>query len=64
MGLPVERRVGGDVVRDIGDVDADLVAAVAERAPMKGIVVVARIFGIDGEDETLAQVETPEPVTS
>jgi hypothetical protein len=43
-------------VRDVGDVDADFVDSVTERAPRERVVVIASVFGIDSEDQMIAQV--------
>jgi hypothetical protein len=44
-------------MRDVGDVDADLDVAVPGRVNRERVVMVARVLGVDGEAEALAQVE-------
>src|SRR5207244_10183825 len=57
LRLRVQRRAGGDVVRDVGDVDAEPVAA--RRDPLHGqrVVVVPRVLGIDREYQRVAQIQ-------
>ena len=55
-GLVVDRGVGLDVVRDIGDVHADLPDAVAYLAHREGVVEVLGVGRVDGEGHDLAEV--------
>ena len=40
-------------MRDVGDVDADLVHALGPRHHRQGVVVVPRVLGIDGDAEQM-----------
>ena len=61
-GLGVEGAARPDVVRDVGDVHADLEPPGRRRPQRQGVVVVARVLGVHAEDEGLAQVEAPMPL--
>src|ERR1017187_904087 len=55
-GFLIERRVGGYVLGDVGDVDLQFIVAVFELADVDGVVEIARGFAIDGDDGKLAVV--------
>ena len=54
--LFVERGVGGDEGADVGDVDAEEVLVVGQFAEADGVVEVAGIGGVDGDDGVGADV--------
>src|SRR5208337_4265432 len=55
-GFLIERRVGGYVLGDVGDVDLQFVVAVFELADVDGVVEIARGFSVDGDDGKLTVV--------
>lgn len=57
-GLQVDMPVPGNIVRNVGDMHAQLIAALGRALERDGIVKVARINRVDGDDKTIAQVTT------
>ncbi len=55
-GFPIERRVGGYVLSDVGDVDLQFVVAVFELADVDGVVEIAGGFTVDSDDGKIAVV--------
>jgi len=55
-GLVIQFGSGFDVVRNVGDVDADLHMAVGEFAEGDGVVEIAGGVGVDGDDEVAAEI--------
>ena len=58
-GLLVHRSSRRDVVAHVGDVNADFEAAAGQLPRFDGVVVVPRVFGIHGQDQTAAKVLPP-----
>ena len=55
-GLQVDMPVPGNIVRNVGDMHAQLIAALERALERDGIVKVARINRVDGDDKAIAQV--------
>ncbi len=55
-GFLIERGVGRDVLRDVGDVDLEFEIIVSEYADEDGVVEVAGGFSVDGDDGEIAEV--------
>ena len=54
--LKIDMPVPSHIVRDIGDVDAQLVAAIGRALQRNGIVKVARVDRVDRNDKAVAQI--------
>ena len=50
--------VPGNIVRNVGDMHAQLIAGLGRALERDGIVKVARINRVDGDDKAIAQVTT------
>ena len=60
--LDVERRALFHVMRDVGDMDTELVVAVIEFFDVDGIVQVFRIFTVNREDRLVTKVDATDEV--
>ena len=56
--LKVDMPVPGHVMRDVRDMDAQLIAALGRALERNGVVEIAGVDGVDRDDEAVAQVTT------
>ena len=57
-GLQVDMPVPGNIMRNVGDMHAQLIAALGRALERDGIIKVACINRIDGDDKAIAQITT------